>query len=256
MDEFLEKLQEDQRRMRKFLRSHGLHFKKMGACLAAVRQAGGRVFVLGEPPLDGLMRLVADEYLVHLPAIPLDLDRPRPNSLDPDDSQDPPASAREAAARQVARHLHRGDLLLAFLHEGADRETRVVICHWHVQLVDPLYRAFTGDECPQKREGGRTLTRDAVLRWVRAQDPGDRWRAATHAQFASKLLSCAHAAGLITRTQDPRPLATPRVTNGALGYLLHILRDTMDKRPADGSPAVMMAMGPGFCSELVLMQWQ
>ena len=35
-----------------------------------------------------------------------------------------------------------------------------------------------------------------------------------------------------------------------------ILRDTMDKRPADGSPAVMMAMGPGFCSELVLMQWQ
>jgi hypothetical protein len=105
-----------------------------------------------------------------------------------------------------------------------DRETRVVICHWHVQLADPLYRAFSGDHCPVRREGGRPLTRDAVLRWVRTQDPAERWSAATHAQFASKLLSCAHAAGLVTRNQDPRPLTTPRVTIAALGYLLHLLR--------------------------------
>lgn len=105
-----------------------------------------------------------------------------------------------------------------------DRETRVLICHWHVQLADPLYRAFTGDYCPNHREGGRPLTRDAVLRWVRTQDTSERWGPATHAQFASKLLSCAHAAGLVTRTQDPRPLATPRVTHAALGYLLHLLR--------------------------------
>jgi hypothetical protein len=105
-----------------------------------------------------------------------------------------------------------------------DRETRVVICHWHVQLADPLYRMFTGEFCPLEREGGRALTRDAVLRWVRGQDPSGRWSAATHAQFASKLLSCAHAAGLVTRTLDPRPLSTPRVTSAALGYLLYILR--------------------------------
>lgn len=105
-----------------------------------------------------------------------------------------------------------------------DRETRVVICHWHVQLADPLYRVFTGEFCPIKREGGRPLTRDAVLRWVRTQDQSARWGAATHAQFASKLLSCAHAAGLVTRTIDPRPLATPRVTSAALGYLLYLLR--------------------------------
>lgn len=105
-----------------------------------------------------------------------------------------------------------------------DRETRVVICHWHVQLSDGLYRAFTGELCPSRREGGRPLTRDAVLRWVRSQDRSQRWGAATHAQFASKLLSCAHAAGLVTRTSDPRPCSTPRVTNAALGYLLHLLR--------------------------------
>ncbi len=105
-----------------------------------------------------------------------------------------------------------------------DRETRVVICHWHVQLADPLYRAFSGEYCPDMREGGRSLSRDAVLRWVRTRDPSGRWGATTQAQFASKLLSCAHAAGLVTRNLDPRPLTTPRVTNGALGYLLHLLR--------------------------------
>lgn len=46
------------------------------------------------------------------------------------------------------------------------------------------------------------------------------------------------------------------IGNVSSSSVLHILRDTMDKRPADGSPAVMMAMGPGFCSELLLMQWQ
>lgn len=105
-----------------------------------------------------------------------------------------------------------------------DRQTRVLVCHWHVQLSDPLYRAFTGEHCPLAREGGRTLSRDSVLRWVRSQDPQDRWGPATQAQFASKLLSCAHAAGLVTRIKDPRPLATPRVTSAALGYLLYVLR--------------------------------
>ena len=38
--------------------------------------------------------------------------------------------------------------------------------------------------------------------------------------------------------------------------VLHVLSDTMSKRsfPA-GSPGVLMAMGPGFCSELVLLKW-
>jgi alkylresorcinol/alkylpyrone synthase len=36
--------------------------------------------------------------------------------------------------------------------------------------------------------------------------------------------------------------------------VLHVLSDSIAKGPPDG-PAVMMAMGPGFCSELVLMQW-
>lgn len=36
--------------------------------------------------------------------------------------------------------------------------------------------------------------------------------------------------------------------------VLHVLQDTIAKSPPAG-PGIMMAMGPGFCSELVLMQW-
>ncbi|WP_406288768.1 type III polyketide synthase [Embleya sp. NBC_00896] len=37
--------------------------------------------------------------------------------------------------------------------------------------------------------------------------------------------------------------------------VLHVLRDTMAARPEPGSPGLMIAMGPGFCSELVLLEW-
>jgi len=35
-----------------------------------------------------------------------------------------------------------------------------------------------------------------------------------------------------------------------------VLRDTLrDRPPPPGSPGMLMAMGPGFCSELVLLRW-
>jgi alkylresorcinol/alkylpyrone synthase len=38
--------------------------------------------------------------------------------------------------------------------------------------------------------------------------------------------------------------------------VLHVLDDTMSGWPErSGAPAVLMAMGPGFCSELVLLRW-
>ncbi len=44
------------------------------------------------------------------------------------------------------------------------------------------------------------------------------------------------------------------VGNLSSSSVLHVLRDTIAKGPTAG-PGVMMAMGPGFCSELVLLQW-
>ena len=49
---------------------------------------------------------------------------------------------------------------------------------------------------------------------------------------------------------------TGRAGNRSSASVLHVLRDTMAKRPQAGSPGVLMAMGPGFCSELVLLRWR
>jgi alkylresorcinol/alkylpyrone synthase len=46
------------------------------------------------------------------------------------------------------------------------------------------------------------------------------------------------------------------VVNLSSASVLHVLRDTIAKRPPAGSPGVLMAMGPGFCSELVLLRWR
>ncbi len=45
------------------------------------------------------------------------------------------------------------------------------------------------------------------------------------------------------------------VGNISSASVLHVLRDTIVKQPPSGSPGVLMAMGPGFCSELVLLRW-
>ncbi len=115
---------------------------------------------------------------------------------------------------------------LATLHRwpAMTPDARRVICHVHLQLADPLYRAFTGTYLPGRRAGPRPeLTRALVVSWVTDQGPG-RWTLSTRIQFASKLLSAAFSAGLVTTRRDPRPLALPRVDDLALEYVLYLLR--------------------------------
>jgi alkylresorcinol/alkylpyrone synthase len=45
------------------------------------------------------------------------------------------------------------------------------------------------------------------------------------------------------------------IGNLSSASVLHVLRDTIAKPPPSESPGLMIAMGPGFCSELVLLQW-
>ena len=67
----------------------------------------------------------------------------------------------------------------------------------------------------------------------------------------------------VSRALSLRPdaLARSRRSLAELGNLssasvLHVLRDTLAEEPAgSGQPVVMLAMGPGFCSELVLLRW-
>ncbi|MBW0017709.1 MAG: type III polyketide synthase [Mycobacterium sp.] len=46
------------------------------------------------------------------------------------------------------------------------------------------------------------------------------------------------------------------IANLSSASVLHILRDTIAKKPPAGSAGLMLAMGPGFCSELVLLSWR
>jgi hypothetical protein len=105
--------------------------------------------------------------------------------------------------------------------EAAERQ---VICHWHLQLSDPLYRRFTGQFLVERRAlRDPKVDRDVALRWVKNEFP-DRWSEATCVQFASKLLSAASEAGVISAKRDPRALLLPKVPDLALAYLLHLLR--------------------------------
>ena len=105
-----------------------------------------------------------------------------------------------------------------------DAATRQVVCHWHLQFSDPIYRRFTGTFLVERRAWrDPKLDRGVVLRWVKTEYP-DQWAEATCVQFASKLLSAASEAGLVSPRRDPRTLLLPKVTDVALAYLLHLLR--------------------------------
>ena len=105
-----------------------------------------------------------------------------------------------------------------------DASERQVICHWHLQLSDPLYRRFTGQFLVERRAlRDPKVDRDVALRWVKNEFP-DRWSEATCVQFASKLLSAASEAGVISPKRGPRALLLPKVPDLALAYLLHLLR--------------------------------
>jgi hypothetical protein len=117
---------------------------------------------------------------------------------------------------------------LEVLHawRGMSAATRVLVCHIHLQLSDPVYRAFTGEFLVQRRAAGHArVGRDQVERWVHATW-GERWAAVTRLKFASNLLTAAGEAGLVGGRREPRPLTWPAITDEALVYGLYLLRDT------------------------------
>ena len=113
--------------------------------------------------------------------------------------------------------------VLAAWHTMPPR-TRTTICHWHLQLSDPLYRQFSGVFLPERIDAGRpTIQHAQVVDWVGDQGKVG-WSMTTRRQFASRLLSCARETGLLQGMKGKMPLMVPRVEDDALRYLLHLLR--------------------------------
>jgi hypothetical protein len=155
---------------------------------------------------------------------------------------------------------------------GMDQSTRLVVCHVHLQLSDPIYRSFTGRFLPDRRARPHmTLDREGVLRWLDDQYEG-RWGTATRIQFASKLLSAASEAGLVSPKQDRRELLSPRIPDLALAYVLYLLRGVrFDGALFDNDYLLSLGLAPalleariralpglrfGRMGELVDVQWE
>ncbi len=104
-------------------------------------------------------------------------------------------------------------------------DTRAAICHWHMQLTDPLYRAFTGDYLVSRGElTNPEIHVNSVVSWVNNNGQAS-WTLATKKKLASRLLSVAYSAGFITGRRDPRIPVFPRINDEALTYILYLLRD-------------------------------
>lgn len=144
---------------------------------------------------------------------------------------------------------------LALLHDlgTVPANLRPFICHVHTQLADPIYRRFTGELLPQRRDQGyAAIDRHTVARWVDHLEPG-RWSTTTCIKFASNLLATALDVGLVGGRRDPRKITLPTVPDAIVGYVLYLLRgititgslaDNLYLRSLGISPATFRSFAP------------
>jgi alkylresorcinol/alkylpyrone synthase len=109
--------------------------------------------------------------------------------------------------------------------------------------VAEVVEANLGDDLDEFL-GAHELKTEDIARWV------------THPGGPKVLEAVARAARLADEDLQPARDCLARVGNLSSASVLHVLADTMDgPAPVAGSYGVLLAMGPGFCAELVLLQW-
>lgn len=138
------------------------------------------------------------------------------------------SKSMERVRRLLAELSHRYDAYPVALNvlkhwRPNDPITRQNICHWHMQLADPTYRAFTGIFLEQRRQSSSGIDRDGVSRWV-TQQLKVKWSSATIQRMAAGLIASATDAGLCSENVGTRSLKYPKVTDEALAYWLYLLR--------------------------------
>ncbi len=102
---------------------------------------------------------------------------------------------------------------------------RALICHWHTQLADPIYRKFTGEFLVSRASGSRPIVdSDMTIAWIEAQVP-ERWQYPTKSKIASKMMTSAMTAEILASNRDPRTIRFPRISDTAVTYLMYLLRE-------------------------------
>jgi alkylresorcinol/alkylpyrone synthase len=85
---------------------------------------------------------------------------------------------------------------------------------------------------------------------------GDIARFVVHPGGPKVIDAVIFALGLPPEALDTTRNSLRDIGNLSSASVLHVLRDTLDAHPCgSGEPTLLMAMGPGFCAELVLLQW-
>jgi len=109
--------------------------------------------------------------------------------------------------------------------QSMELSDRSLICHWHTQLADPIYRNFTGEYLVERYHGpSDTIDNDLASRWIEVIVPG-RWQIPTRNKIASKMLTSASSAGILSSSRKSRTIQIPRVSDNALAYLVYLLKE-------------------------------
>ena len=104
------------------------------------------------------------------------------------------------------------------------------------------------------------MTEDPIVIAGAARTPLGRFQGEFTGIPAPRLGAAAIAAVLAQSGLPADAVALTRSSLASIGNLssasvLHVLEDTLRERPPEpGSHGLLMAMGPGFCSELVLLR--
>jgi alkylresorcinol/alkylpyrone synthase len=91
--------------------------------------------------------------------------------------------------------------------------------------------------------GSHRLTKDDIGAWV------------SHPGGPKVIDAVGTSLGLPPEALELTWRSLGEIANLSSASVLHILRDTIAKPPPSGSPGLMLAMGPGFSTELVLLRW-
>jgi alkylresorcinol/alkylpyrone synthase len=87
------------------------------------------------------------------------------------------------------------------------------------------------------------LSRGDIARWI------------SHPGGPKVLQAMQQALGLSDADLEASWRSLRETGNLSSASVLMVLEDTMGRPPAQGSYGLVVAMGPGFCAELVLLQW-
>lgn len=95
-----------------------------------------------------------------------------------------------------------------------------LVCHWHLQWSDPLYREFTSDYLvgAWARPDAR-LDVDAVQSWLQGRGSHSEWSASTLRRLSSGLLAAAGEAGFLKGAGRKKELRTVTVDPAGMDYL-------------------------------------